>query len=82
MIKRLSKHGSSGAILIDKPILELLNANENTQFKIKVDGNTIVLEPVRKELVVGKISENAQLQGMYEELLEKYDAVLKKLAKS
>ncbi len=74
MIKKLSKHGNSLAILIDKPILELLNINENTQFKIRIDGGNIILEPVRKEEVF-IISKDEKLQKAYEEIVEKYDEV-------
>lgn len=81
MIKKLSKHGNSLALLIDKPILELLDVNENTSFRIRIDGGNIILEPVRKEEVL-TISKDKKLQKTYEELIEKYDAVLKKLAKS
>jgi antitoxin component of MazEF toxin-antitoxin module len=80
MIKKLSKHGNSLALLIDKPILELLGANENTQFKIKIEEDKIILEPILTESKT--ISKNTKLQKKYEELVEKYDAVLKKLAKS
>lgn len=81
MIKKLSKHGNSLALLIDKPILELLDVNENTQFRIKIDNGNIILEPVRQEEVF-IISEDKKLQKAYEEIIEKYDAVLKKLAKN
>jgi antitoxin component of MazEF toxin-antitoxin module len=82
MIKKLSKHGNSLALLIDKPILELLNVNENTQFKIKIEGDKIILEPIHKESEISTISKDPMLQKKYAELVEKYDAVLKKLAKS
>lgn len=81
MIKKLSKHGNSLALLIDKPILELLDVNENTQFRIRIDKGNIILEPVRQEEVF-IISEDKKLQKAYEEIIEKYDAVLKKLAKN
>lgn len=81
MIKKLSKHGNSLALLIDKPILELLDVNENTEFKIRIDEGNIILEPVRKEEVF-TISKDKKLQEAYEEIIKKYDSVLKKLAKS
>ena len=34
MIKSLSKHGNSMALVIEKPILELLDADQETQFKV------------------------------------------------
>jgi antitoxin component of MazEF toxin-antitoxin module len=81
MIKKLSKHGNSLAILIDKPILELLNINENTYINVKTDGTNIIIEPVRQESATSAISENSKVQKLYEELVDKYNSVLKKLSK-
>ena len=47
MIKTLTKHGNSYAIVIDKPILELLQATPETPFEIISDGRSLVLTPVR-----------------------------------
>ena len=47
MIKRLTKHGNSFAMVIDKPILELLQATPETPFEIISDGRSLVLTPVR-----------------------------------
>ncbi len=80
MIKKLSKHGNSLAILIDKPILELLNITEDTRINLKTDGANIIIEPVRANPPMRSISDNPKLQKLYEELIEKYDDVLKKLA--
>ncbi|MFI4910982.1 MAG: AbrB/MazE/SpoVT family DNA-binding domain-containing protein [Sedimentisphaeraceae bacterium JB056] len=49
MIKNLTKHGNSYAIVIDKPILELLKATPETPFEIISDGRSLVLTPVRTE---------------------------------
>jgi antitoxin MazE len=80
MIKKLSKHGNSLAILIDKPILDLLNINEHTHINIKTDGTNIIIEPVRAQSS-STISENSKIQELYEELVDKYNIVLKKLSK-
>ena len=79
MIKKLSKHGNSLAILIDKPILDLLNINEHTHINIKTDGINIIIEPVKVESS-SIISNNPKLQKLHDELVEKYDAVFKKLS--
>jgi len=81
MIKKLSKHGNSLAILIDKPILELLNINEQTRINIKTDGVNIIIEPIRTDSASSLISEDPKLQKLYEELVDKYNTVLKKLSK-
>lgn len=47
MIKTLTKHGNSYALVIDKPILELLHATPETPFEIISDGRSLVLTPVR-----------------------------------
>jgi len=47
MIKTLTKHGNSYAMVIDKPILELIQATPDTPFEIISDGRSLVLTPVR-----------------------------------
>lgn len=80
MIKKLSKHGNSLAILIDKPILDLLNINEETSIKIKTDGSNIIIEPIRETSTI--VSNNKNLQDLYENLVKKHNQVLKKLSKN
>ncbi len=47
MIKNLTKHGNSYALVIDKAILELLRVTPETPFEILTDGQCLVLTPVR-----------------------------------
>ena len=82
MIKKLSKHGNSLALLLDKPILELLEADENTYFKITIEGKTLIVEPVCVETTVSTISEDPHLQELYKELFKKHNELFKKLADS
>jgi antitoxin component of MazEF toxin-antitoxin module len=46
MVKNLTKHGNSLALVIDKPILELIHATADTPFEIMSDGRSLVLTPV------------------------------------
>ena len=46
MIKKLVRHGNSRALIIDKPILELIGANENSEFTITTDGTSLTITPV------------------------------------
>ncbi len=80
MKKKLSKYGNSLFLLIDKPILELLHINENTELAISTDGKNIVISPVVHERL--KISDNKELQKAYEELAEKYKEAFEKLSRS
>lgn len=47
MIKKLSKHGNSLALVIDRSILDLLNIDEGTSLDISTDGEALVVAPVR-----------------------------------
>jgi antitoxin component of MazEF toxin-antitoxin module len=46
MIKALTKHGNSLALVIEKPILDLLGAGPETPFQVTTDGQALVLTPV------------------------------------
>jgi len=80
MVKKLTKHGNSLAILIDKPILELLNITEDTRINLRTDGTNIIIEPVRAQTTAGVISDNPKLQKIYEDIVAKYDEAFRKLA--
>lgn len=47
MIKRLSKHGNSLALVIDKGVLDLLNIDGDTPLEVSTDGEVLILAPVR-----------------------------------
>jgi antitoxin component of MazEF toxin-antitoxin module len=46
MTKHLTQHGNSAALIIDKPILELLNIDMTTPLEITTDGRSLVISPV------------------------------------
>jgi len=47
MIKKLSKHGNSLALVIDRPILDLLGIDEGTSLHVSTNGGALVIVPVR-----------------------------------
>ncbi|MBI4287429.1 MAG: AbrB/MazE/SpoVT family DNA-binding domain-containing protein [Chloroflexi bacterium] len=47
MIKTLTQHGNSAALIIDKAILELLNITWDTPLEIITDGKSLIISPVR-----------------------------------
>jgi antitoxin component of MazEF toxin-antitoxin module len=49
MTKKLIRHGNSLALVIDKPILELLNVSGDTPFEITTDGRNLILSPQSEE---------------------------------
>ncbi|KMY68601.1 AbrB family transcriptional regulator [Desulfocarbo indianensis] len=48
MIKKLTRHGNSMALVIDKPILELLNISSETPLEITTDGRSLTITPSRR----------------------------------
>jgi len=46
MIKKLVSHGNSAALIIDKPILQLLKVDENTPLELTTDGKNLIISPV------------------------------------
>ncbi len=74
MVKRLTKHGNSLALIIDRPILELLRIDADTPLEISTDGQVLIVSPVRPD----------EHQQKFEEALEKvnrkYGRAFKRLA--
>lgn len=74
MIKNLSRHGNSWALVIDKPILELLNIDPTTPLQITTDGQTLIVAPANTK------SRQAKVQGARKKVNGRYSKVFKKLA--
>jgi len=55
MIKKLTAHGNSSALIIEKPILELLKISQNTLLEIQTDGQRLVITPILEEKPVSSI---------------------------
>ena len=74
MIKKLVAHGNSAALIIDKPILQLLKVDEDASFEITTDGRNLILSPV----------EDARREKKFRTALEKvnkrHGKTLRKLA--
>lgn len=45
MIKKLTKHGNSLALVIDRPILDLLKIDTDTPLDISTDGQRLIVVP-------------------------------------
>jgi len=73
MIKKLIQHGNSAALVIDKPIMEILNITNETTFELSTDGKNLILSPQ-----VGNGQEKDIIQSL-EKINKKYGTVLKQL---
>ena len=74
MTKTLTKHGNSYALVIDKPILELLRATPETPFELTTDGETLLVSPVRDT------KRQRQLRQSLKKINRRYGEDLKRLA--
>ncbi len=45
MIKTLTRHGNSFALVIDKPIMDLLNIEPETPLEITTNGHSLTIAP-------------------------------------
>ncbi len=73
MQKRLTSIGSSLGIIIDKPILDLLNITKNTPLEITTDGDRLILRPVR-------VIDDEDARDAYARVASRHQRSLKKLA--
>jgi antitoxin component of MazEF toxin-antitoxin module len=73
MIKKLIQHGNSAALVIDKPIMEMLHITNETFFEVSTDGKNIILSPQNTVAQENNILESLQ------KINKKYKNVLKRL---
>jgi antitoxin component of MazEF toxin-antitoxin module len=74
MVKRLTRSGNSLALVIDRPILQALGIDANTDLEISTDGDVLVVTPVRNRRRKGRVAE------VVAEAHEKYGGVFRRLA--
>ena len=73
--KKLTKHGNSYALIIERPILELLGIDSDTLLQISTpDGTSIIITPLINE------DHDRKLQQAIEKAHKKYGRALKRLA--
>jgi len=75
MIKKLIKHGNSSALIIDKPILELLKISDETPLEINTDGKNLIISPQSDEQAEEKV------KSSLDKINRKFSKTLSKLAK-
>ena len=74
MIKKLTKHGNSMALVIERSVLDLLKIDNDTPVEVSTDGNVLIIAPVRDE------SRAAQFREALDKTNRRYGRALKKLA--
>jgi len=74
MIKNLVKHGNSWALVIDKPILDLLKIDPGSPVELTTDGRTMTITPVNAE------HREEKVRAARKKVNSRYGQVFKKLA--
>lgn len=46
MVKHLTRHGNSAALILDKAVLELLHITMKTPLELVTDGRNLIVSPV------------------------------------
>lgn len=73
MMKKLIQHGNSVALVLDKPILELLHITIETPFEITTDGKNLILSPQTEDF------NDMDIMRSLEKINKKYSSILKRL---
>ena len=73
MKKKLIKHGNSAALVIDKPIMEMLNITNETTFELSTDGKNLILSPQLEH------TQEKNILDSLEKINKKYGSVLRRL---
>ncbi len=74
MVKTLTKHGNSYALVIDRAILDLLRITPETELEISTDGTTLTISPRGVEPRRRRVAEALDRAN------RRYGRALKKLA--
>ena len=74
MIKKLSAVGNSLGLIIERPILDLLEITKDTQLEVKTDGEALIIRPLKR-------SKKERVRESAKRMMAVHDATLRKLAK-
>jgi antitoxin component of MazEF toxin-antitoxin module len=74
MTKTLTRHGNSLALVIEKPILELLGIDAKTPLSIRTDGRCLIISPAPDA------ERRRRLDAALTKINRRYGRALKRLA--
>jgi len=75
MIKKLTRHGNSLALVIEKPILDLLKITVKTPLEVTTDGHNLVIVPGGSE------ERTKKFRKAMSEVFKEHDDTFRELAK-
>jgi len=74
MIKKLSAVGNSLGLIIERPILELLDITKDTPLEVKTDGQALIIRPA-------KLNKKERIRESTKRMMDAHDSTMRKLAK-
>jgi antitoxin component of MazEF toxin-antitoxin module len=74
MVKHLTKHGNSLALVIDRGVLDLLDIKADTPLSMTTDGKCLIVTPVRDP------EREKRFRAALEKINKRYGKALKRLA--
>jgi len=74
MVKKLTKHGNSLALVIDRPVLELLHIDSETALDISTDGKRLIVAPAKPS------ARRDKFNAVQKEAHKRYGEAFRKLA--
>jgi len=74
VIKNLTAVGNSLGLIIERPILDLLDIDKETPLEVRTDGEVLIIRPQRR-------TRSARLKAAAKRMMEAHDDTLRKLAK-
>jgi antitoxin component of MazEF toxin-antitoxin module len=77
MRKNLSAIGNSLGLVIEKPILELLNITRDTELEVTTDGTRLIVEPIRGVETKGR---RTRVATATKRVMKNHDRTLRRLA--
>ena len=72
MVKTLTKHGNSLALVIDKPILDLLKIDSETPLEVSTDGSCLIVAPANR-------ARRKKFEAATQDTFKRYGKMLKRL---
>jgi antitoxin component of MazEF toxin-antitoxin module len=76
MVKKLRKVGNSNAVILDRPMMDMVGLEEGASLQITVSGGSIILTPVTPRQVDAE-----EIERQLDRVVGERGAVLRELAK-
>jgi len=74
VVKKLTKTGNSLALVLEKPLLQQLGIDEDTELELSTNGDVLVVTPVRSR------SRERKFRRAVEKINQKYAGLFKRLS--